>query len=276
MDTGDTVQESVKSKKWTAGKVILILLRFFIVILFGIAIGLAAYFGVPALYRNVIEPIQAHETRLTGVEQEIDVLREDLVDIINNQAEQINELEVEISSAREAFSALETHIYAIDELVVDLKQNQQILLAPEDESTEMMADLGLLGIRIDELEIILAAMVAEQSDTEDVAVLSESTCASIPGLSHQIEQLRALAYLDRAHFEAVDDNIGLARTDMLAAYDILAGINEQASAEVCDLLEPIIERLDLALQNLEDRPTFAIKDIELVWSELAALTLPLD
>src|SRR3990172_1346815 len=44
------------------------LLRLLFVLMVGLGLGLAVYFGVPAVYRKYVEPVQANTERLAEVE----------------------------------------------------------------------------------------------------------------------------------------------------------------------------------------------------------------
>ena len=54
-----------------------VLLRLAVVLALGIAIAAGAYFGIPRVYRNLVEPAQVNTNRIDAIETELDLARAD-------------------------------------------------------------------------------------------------------------------------------------------------------------------------------------------------------
>jgi hypothetical protein len=78
--------------------------------------------------------------------------------------------------------------------------------------------------------------------------------------------LHALELLDRGRLYLLQNNLGLAKEDILAARDILVVIQETAAVDQQESLEDWIGRLEDIADSLPETPRLASIDLETVWN----------
>ena len=142
------------------GKGLLWLLRFglrlFFVVLIGVALGAAVYYGMVALYNQYIAPVQAHTLRL----EQIDIRQEQdgalVTRRLSDVQERLDTLELRGDADKQAIAALEADR-------VKAREVQQQQLEAVDASQALQADLDQVQA---DLEAALAAQQAVQSSLE--------------------------------------------------------------------------------------------------------------
>ena len=150
------------------GKGLLWLLRFglrlFFVVLIGVALGAAVYYGMVALYNQYIAPVQAHTLRL----EQIDIRQEQdgalVTRRLSDVQERLDTLELRGDADKQAIAALEADL-------VKAREVQQRQLDAVDASQALQADLDRMQA---DLEAALAAQEAVQSSLEAMQAALET------------------------------------------------------------------------------------------------------
>ena len=254
-------------------------------VLAGLVIG--AWFIFVELNRSfdsVIVRIDRNTRRIEDSEAEIDALLE------QNYARQvqIGNLEADLASREQEIAALE------EELGVSREQ-QGIALAEVGADTEALA--GRADALGDETALLAAGLVALQEDlivnsqqidqlggtvdglsvsltaldnrsTELQTQIDDLAAEELAGWRRAVALFRAWEMIGRARLRLLENDLGLAATDIeLAATaidDLLADDADQPS----DNLIAIRERLVLAAASLPEQPAVAARDLETAWEAL--------
>jgi hypothetical protein len=95
--------------------------------------------------------------------------------------------------------------------------------------------------------------------------LKENNDRALLELKHEVMTTRALDMLGRARVYLAQSNFGLAKEDVQDARDLLAELHNETNDEV---LLQVMDRLDLALENLPAFPVVASGDLEIAWQIL--------
>jgi hypothetical protein len=84
-------------------------------------------------------------------------------------------------------------------------------------------------------------------------------------VSEQLTLTRAIELLSRSRLYMSQSNFGLAKADAASARDLLYGLLTTISADQSGALRIVIDRLDLALTNMEAYPVIAVYDLDMAW-----------
>ncbi len=221
------------------------LLRVLFVLVIGVGLGLAVYFGAPALYRRYIEPVQVNTQRLAELESQMAAYQQETRADRAALDARLAEIEGQLAQQTEALAGLQSD--------VNLHRSRLSSLAG------LPGRLASLETEAEDLAARLAALEADLADTE----------SPTQQLARRLEMIRALETLTRARLWLNQDNLGLAADDMEEAMDILRQIAADAPDQEVAVLNTIIDRLGLAVGNLPDSPVVASDDLEIAWRELA-------
>ena len=231
------------------------IVRLFLVVLVGAALGAAAYFGAPALYRNYIEPVQTNSQRITELEN---AMKQDQSDSRSRAAE-VGERFAEIEG-RQA-----EQLESLSEMQAETERLQTMLKTQNEEISDLQSSMG----RLDTLEI---GMQQTADAVEALETSLSGTDAPIQRLERQLQLVRAMELLTRARLWLVQDNFGLASEDIQAAIKAVESLAESAPEEEVEALQIIIERLNRALQALPYSPVTAADDLEIAWKLIVVAT----
>lgn len=249
----DPIQTDVEQKTASgAAGVIRVIARMLLSALVGIALGIGVYFGVPALYRQYIEPVRINGERIEDLDQTVSRLQADQSQWAEDANARLAAMEGQLATQAETLATLQADLERVQTELT--RQGRQV------------TGLADLSGQVDELRASLQVVQAE------VAAL-QGNDAPTQRLARQIQLLRAMELLTRARIWLTQNNVGLAGDDVRLAREILAAVAEMAPADEADLA-PIVARLDLALTDLRSSPVVAADDIEIAWQLLLDAMAP--
>lgn len=153
-------------------------------------------------------------------------------ELTSQQATDIELLTTELTALQERITTLETRADGVDQSI--------------QSHTEALA-------KLDELQ---AALQASLSDHK--AQISSQ-------VAEQLALTRAIELLSRCRLYLSQNNYGLARADAQTARELLFGLLSTISADQSGALRIVIQRLDLALSNMETYPVIAVYDLDTAW-----------
>jgi len=244
------------------------LVRLFLATLLGIGLGAVLFFGIPALYREFIQPVRDHtvQLRLLEVGQtsaatqtagqifDLSARLENLEaqsDANKAAAAELRTLQTAVSSAESSISAQATSSAEQLNALATLDVGQQKAQASIENSKQILIDsIDSLDARMNALETVQAKAAASQE------------------LTDQVRLLRAMQLVLRAEFYLGDNNYGLAAQDIASALGLLNEIAPTLPAgQAADALEAA-GYLESALVDLPDRPVTANAKLQTAWQVL--------
>jgi hypothetical protein len=230
-----------------------IVFRTLVTVIVGLALGLGLYYGSIRLYREAIEPIQNYEDRISELERSL----EQVTLAFETESKALNTrqaaIEGRLAVNAETLASVEA---LIDSTQQDLREQRRILSTVNDLTVEMEGvtlALGDLTLLVEKLESDIAAGDLPAQRVQRTAVY-----------------LRAMSLLTRAQLELDRDNLGFAADQVVAAKETLGeliNVDPEAEESLGDdaLVLTILERIDLVLLDLPNRPKVAADELEAVW-----------
>jgi hypothetical protein len=211
-------------------RLVLAFLRLIIIVAVIGGCGAAVYYGVPFLYDKFISPVEQTTSQMTDINRRL------------GQSEfQITDLEAHIATLEAGQTAQSDSLTEADTRLESLEGSQ----------TDLGAAMTDLELRIQNLE---------EADARRDESLAE--------LTYQADLLQAMEMLARGRLFLYQSNFGLARLDVQAARDVIAGLASTAPQSKQKDLSEALFRLDLALKNLPDFPVAASDDLDIAWQIL--------
>lgn len=235
-------------------------------------------------FDSVVTRIDRNTRRIEESEAIIDSLEEE------NYAQQVQvaELEAAVATRESEISALE------EELQADLSQQGTRLAAVEEDAASLATQAGSLG---DETSALSAGLVALQEDLNANGQQIDELGGTVDGLSEALAALdsrsaelegelddlaaeelagwrravalfRAWQMIGRARLRLLENNLGLAASDIELAIVALDDLLEDEADQPAEDLTAIRERLVLAGASLPDQPQVAGRDLETAWEAL--------
>ena len=253
--TERTETRVVPNKMGWGSRLLRILLRFLVVIVVGAAIGIGAYYGVPAIYRDFIEPIQSNSGRIAALEESIARVQVDFREKNSELTSVFAQVEGEVAQQREDLSELTAGEEGLSSRVEDL--------------AKALEDNQRWSARIDDLEERHRTLDARFSSLEESL---DGEDLPYDRLEVQIQLLRAMELVTRARFWMIQGNLGKASDDLTIAKGVLESLEADTLEE--ESLLVIIDRLDQVLLEISLNPIIAADDLEIVWQLLLLATEP--
>lgn len=158
-----------------------------------------------------------------------------ITDLASQQSEEVTRLNEEITALQDRLAALEARADAVD-----------LSLQAHDESLAQLENMQVL--------------LNDQLATQKTDLLNE--------LSTQITLTRSLDLLSRSRLYLSESNFGLAKTDLQTSRDLLYSLLGVVPADQVDALKIVINRIDIALENLPAYPVVAVYDVDTAWQLL--------
>jgi len=242
------------------------ILRLLAILLVGVALGAIFYFGVPTLYRQIVEPIQENATQLKALSALQKQDKEQVTQRLESLTARIGNLEKQADANKEAMASLETQLSE----EADLQKSG--LSEMEARLTSSIARLNSIQGQLDNLMTSYEDLskVVNQTGKEIEALKSETAQEESPlsGLQQEVSALKVMELLTRSRLYIFQSNFGLAERDVRAAREILAEIRTTAPDFRTETMRAVLTRLDLALENLPSAPSLADDDLEIAWQLL--------
>jgi uncharacterized coiled-coil protein SlyX len=215
------------------GKAFSNLLRAFLILVIVAGIAAAVYFGTPWLYQKIILPIETNTARLEDVE--------------GKQTDEVKKINSQMNDLKARMSDLENSQTSNSSSIAELKGQMDALELIVDRQSEAIKQLDNIQTRLDTLQ---------KSNENHEGLLEE--------LDRQVTITRSIELLSRAYIYLVQNNYGLARDDLRAAYTLLS----ELEVENAQALQSVLKRLEMAIANLPDYPIVAVDDVEAAWQLL--------
>lgn len=253
------VQENSTSRPSMVGRALRWIFRMLVTILFGIGLGAGLYYGARNFYQDAIEPLQTIDQRVLEVEASVSELGETVRESRTSTAEQISELQGDLSSQAEQIASLEAQIERLEtQLEVQAEELEQIT-AIRDDLDQIREDLtdNLESLRALEEVIAAGELPAERA-------------------REALQLMRIMNLMTRARLWIEQDNYGLASEDIQAALEIIEPLAAEADpeSEKGSQLQEIADRLTVAGEIVRSNPVLAAEELEIVWKLLLGASAP--
>ena len=144
----------------------------------------------------------------------------------------------------------------MDKLSSDIKTLQErvaTLEARADSIDQSIQTHSEALVKLDELQAALQTSL----DAHKLEISSQ--------VAEQLTLTRAIELLGRSRLYMSQNNFGLAKADAASARDLLFGLLSTIAADQSNALKIVIDRLDLALSNMESYPVIAVYDLDMAW-----------
>jgi hypothetical protein len=231
------------------------LLRIVVIIVLGIGLGAGVFYGSQKLYRDFIATAQENRERLDQLENDLSLSDEMIETQMDQLEERLVELEGRLAVQAEDLAALEARTDSIRSL--------------QDAQEDEVSELSFLPDDITDLEGTMLQLVNEVN-----AINAELAARGLPAdqIQFQLQLVRTMTLLTRARVSLIHDNLGLASEDISAATEVLNVMIEQGTQEEISIVEPILNRLELALEDITKSPVIAADELEIAWKLLIEAT----
>lgn len=226
------------------------------------ALVIAVVLGWPKLRERYLDPIDeteravsALQTDFTSQEDRVASLEEQLASIDSMSGTELGSLSVTMEDLRGANTNLTNELAAATESLNDTNATLEGLGTRVDRIDETLATQNTRLEQLDELSVSLAG---DLNDTNEAA-------------AQQLGFIKATELLSRARLFLYQANYGLATADVAGAR---AELVKLSGANAAADLDGVVQRLDVVLANLPERPVAAAADLDVAWQSLLTPDAP--
>ena len=237
------------------------ILRMVFVIIIAVGLGAAVYYGaaygIPAIQRRYIQPVEDNALRLENLEyrytQDLTLL-ESQIDSLSNR---LTALEIQNDTLKVTLAEKETRLSAAEELQAAHAAALATLEPQVSALAGYQTDLESVQTTLDELASTINAQ------TQAIDALSENDQVRAELMSNMqgdLVQLQAMFFLTRGRMFLSQGNLGQAEANILAAHDLLidqaADLPDFLQAVLTDIisyLEETLNMLPLSALNAADQ-----------------------
>ena len=248
------------------------LVRLIFVIVLAVAIGTGLYYaiayGLPAIDRAYLQPVRDNTAAIAELQSQAEQNATHSADQLTALQDRITALEVQNDTNLNTIDSLQTQLDSMGALA----EEQAALITQVAELEDALATLDKafqgaeteLGTSMTELQ----EMTAGNRDAID-GILAAMAADDFPidQAYADLQLVKAMALLTRAQVFIFQDNFGLATTDIEEARNLLIAVGSDPALEGLEL-EPVLNRLSLALAGLPQTPELASADLAAAWELL--------
>ena len=197
---------------------------------------------------QAIEPLQNNVARLSDIETSQVMSRDQLTERLDRLGERLAALENERTLDMEALDGLQGDITTLDKAV----QEQDDLLAQIETLQDDLNDLE--GVVSYEATQVMGLIATQQAQDAPLNVVRQ-----------ELKQVKAMELLSRSRLYLMQNNYGSAKDDIENASTVLLALKDEVPDYQQATVEEWIARLELAADNLPDKPALASDDLEIAW-----------
>ncbi len=243
------------------------LVRILLVLVFAVLLGVGIYFGVPAVYRNYVQPVEKNIASLNDANARQEDVNDQLDQRLDGLQSRLGDLEQQNDTYKQTLDELQ---FQLGNLEAEIQS-----IGEQDVGTrlgEVEAALETAGADLVQMQRDLAVINETLADTNvEVNVLTSQMQADelpLQALRYELQMVKAMEYLTRSRLSLVENNLGVAEQDLIAARAVLARLQSEVSEDEADALGTVLTRLDNAMDNLPARPLLAAQELEGAWQLL--------
>lgn len=218
------------------------LLRLLLIALVGVFLGTGLYFGVPALVRAAVEPVEQNRARIEQLEADQERAE-------RQQARERSEIAADLADLQGRVERLNGRLGEVEARADSLQQELQ-------EVERQAAELDVLAEELRLLEADLQALEDEQDELEQT---QEGSRRLLERLAVEVHSLRAIQMINTARAVLAEDDFELAQRWTERARSELLAARSLGAADPG--LAAVVDRLELAQAAVEDSPDAADRDL---------------
>jgi len=227
-------------------------------------------------------------TRFDAQESRIDILREEVNALVSanpGQEEQITQLLQELTAVNTQLTNLDTDLSQQNVVLATLEASMATTLSNDesaaggivilsDSLTALQSDFNDASVRLDtfggEVDVLTGDVVALDETAVTAQAMAAESETAVDDMAQTLMLFRAWELVARARLRLLENNLGLAQTDVENADEILQIIifSLPQDAPEIDDIQNVQTRLALAADNLNLDTTIAGIDLETAWDEL--------
>ena len=267
-----------------------VLIRLVFVILIGIALGAGLFFGISALYRQFIQPVQEHSLRLNALEGSFEQSAQQQSRRMAELSSRLDALEMQGDKHKETLadlqnqldvleSAQSTQTAVLSTAVGQLSELQSAVTNLGSRSESMQADLNALETDMQAAQADLKAAgsltdsLSEQADEngrnlDSLAALVEQESGRWEDMRRELQVMRVMELITRSRFSLAQNNLSLAQSDIRAGRELLLGLQAELPVGQAELVAEAGARLESALGYLPRGAVAAADELEGAWQLL--------
>ena len=233
----------------------------------------------------LLKDVEANSSKIELIETDLESNSEFINQRLADLQTRIDTLEIQGDIDEETIVDLQAKLTAAESSLLDAESS----LLEQEATLESLSTLGTMldeqAASISSLEASLAAYEASLGDVQDVAlVLAEfgvTQQGEIELLKTQLEAkeaagtlrqdlslLKVMGLITRVQVSIGQENIGLAKDDLITAQDILTSLRSEVTTEQAAYIDDIAQRLELASNNISKSPDLVVDDLEVAWQLL--------
>ena len=238
------------------------LARLLLILCVAALLGLALYYGVPAVYIRFIQPVQENTLRMESLQtsqaQTYKLAAQTMADAQNH----LGTLESQYNRDSQAMATVQARLNSLDARTgVDESQI--------DASTQRLdaLDSSIKQIFSDTLAIT-STLKTDKTNIQELAAKIQVGDPAVKTLYQELQLLKAMELITRSRLFLGQNNLGLAQVDIQSARDLLNGLQNQVEPYQASAVNAVAQRLNLALGNLPAAPVLAADDLEIAWQML--------
>jgi uncharacterized coiled-coil protein SlyX len=243
------------------------------------AIGAAIYLGAPVLIDEyLLKDVKINTEQIQDINAEFEANTEFWSQRLADLQNRIETLEIQSDNDKQTIDSLKTQLTETNALIQSQKSSLdqlEVLQLSLDEYGEMLSSfeeqVALHEGDLEEIQGKLSTLnQSVEGNQEELAELSAQLEAQpqIGTLRQELELLKVMELITRARVSIGQNNIGLATDDLLAAQDLLASLSTELPAYQAKYLSNIVQRLELATENLTSSTDLVDEDLEVAWQLL--------
>jgi len=245
------------------------LVRILLILSLAVLLGAGIYYGVPALYRRYVQPVENNLSRLNDAQSRQEQSNQQVKQRLDELGQRVEGLELQNDSHKQTLNEVQARLDEMESAQQAGGGTQATAIAQQ---ADLEATLAAMGANLEQLQSEIAAVNQAMGQTslqvQELVDSAEVGKDPLQALHNELQLVKAMELLTRSRVYLVEDNLGLAQQDVSAARLLLAKMGGDVPSYQVKPLAAIIARLDAALSNLPSRPVLAAEDLEVAWQLL--------
>jgi hypothetical protein len=238
------------------------LVRLLLIICVAALLGLALYYGVPAVYTRFIQPVQENTLRIESLQTSQAQTDQLAAQNMTGAQNRLGTLESQYNQDSQVMVTVQARLNNID----TRSGNDESQIKASSERLDAL-DSSIQQIFSD-MQAVTTTLKTDNTNIQELADKIKAGDPAIKTLYQELQLVKAMELITRSRLFLGQNNLGLAQADIQAARDLLNGLQSQVEPFQTGAVDAVIKRLDLALGNLPGAPVLAADDLEIAWQML--------